>query len=400
MPSDREPALDVFFSYSHRDEALRDELETHLALLKREGEIRTWHDRRIGAGSEWRGEIDSRLDSADLVLLLISPDFMASDYCFDVEMTRALARHAAQQARVIPVILRPADWQTARFARLQALPTAGKAITTWPDRDSALVDVVRGIRAAIQERRRPPTPPPEALPPAVRLDAGEPKGTPLKPSDWSRVLAAAAVVAVAVAAIYVSAFRGGRPKPTAAEMQRIFAGETTSEEIAGRLAVRLVIPGEASRQVGTDHVFRTGDFFRFAATSNRDGWLYVLHRPPGGELALLWPPGGATSANQVRALETAVVPTGEDAFQLVDNTGAEFFYVALIAASADATLESPEARRRRVEKLINAGGHGSTVAGQHRGVIIARPGEGTGLYFTGAGGGVTAAVELRLRHEK
>ena len=126
----------------------------------------------------------------------------------------------------------------------------------------------------------------------------------------------------------------------------------------------------------------------------------MLHRPPGDQLALLWPEGGAASANEVRALETAVVPPGEDAFQLTDDTGEELFYVALIAASADAPAGNSQARMRRVERLIAAGGHGSAVAGRRRGVIIARPDEGADLYFTSTGDGVTAVVEMRLRHGK
>lgn len=85
---------DVFFSYSHKDEALRDRLEVHLTMLKREGIIETWHDRRITAGDEFAGVIDARLESADLILLLVSADFLNSNYCFDVEMKRALERHA------------------------------------------------------------------------------------------------------------------------------------------------------------------------------------------------------------------------------------------------------------------------------------------------------------------
>ncbi|MCP3962733.1 MAG: toll/interleukin-1 receptor domain-containing protein [bacterium] len=102
-----EPALNVFLSYSHEDEKLREELETHLAPLKRGGQIRTWHDRRIPPGDEWAGEIDDNLELADVVLLLVSPPFIASDYCWDVEVKRATERHEAGEARVIPVILRP-----------------------------------------------------------------------------------------------------------------------------------------------------------------------------------------------------------------------------------------------------------------------------------------------------
>ncbi|WP_437311456.1 TIR domain-containing protein [Sorangium sp. So ce388] len=143
----------LFFSYSHRDEALRDELETHLALLKREGLLQSWHDRRIGAGDEWASQIDTNLDEAEVILLLVSADFLASDYCFDKEMKRALARHDAGQARVIPVVLRKADWRSAPFARLLALPKDGRPVTLWQDRDEAWTDVALGIRRAIETLR-------------------------------------------------------------------------------------------------------------------------------------------------------------------------------------------------------------------------------------------------------
>ncbi|WP_437516751.1 TIR domain-containing protein [Sorangium sp. So ce1099] len=143
----------LFFSYSHKDEALRDELETHLALLKRQGLLETWHDRRIGAGTEWADQIDRNLDEADVILLLVSADFLASDYCFDKEMKRALARHDGGQARVVPVILRKTDWHSAPFARLQALPKDARPVTLWQDRDEAWTDVALGIRRAIEELR-------------------------------------------------------------------------------------------------------------------------------------------------------------------------------------------------------------------------------------------------------
>jgi hypothetical protein len=144
-------ALEVFFSYAHEDEKLRDELVKHLSLLKRQGVIRDWHDRQITAGTEWAGAIDAHLQSAQIILMLVSADFMASDYCYDVEMQRAMERHEAREARVIPVILRPVDWQGAPFGKLQALPTDGKPITNWPNQDAAFVNVARGIRAVAQE---------------------------------------------------------------------------------------------------------------------------------------------------------------------------------------------------------------------------------------------------------
>ena len=100
-----------FLSYSNQDEDLRNELEKHLAALRRDGVIDIWQDRRIGPGDEFDREISNQLESADIVLLLVSSDFLHSDYCYDIEMKRALERQTEGSARVIPVILRPCDWQ-------------------------------------------------------------------------------------------------------------------------------------------------------------------------------------------------------------------------------------------------------------------------------------------------
>jgi hypothetical protein len=140
--------VNLFFSYSHKDESLRDELETHLALVKREGTISTWHDRRIGAGEEIEDSISKELEEAQIILLLVTPDFLASDYCFEKEMHRAMARHEEGSARVIPVILRPCDWHTAPFGKLKAVPTDAKPITKYPNQDEAFLEVVRAIREA------------------------------------------------------------------------------------------------------------------------------------------------------------------------------------------------------------------------------------------------------------
>lgn len=139
----------LFFSYSHKDEGLRDELEVHLAMLKHQGLIDTWHDRRITAGDVFSSSIDERLETANVMLLLVSPDFLASDYCYNLEMKKAMERHERGECRVIPIILRPCDWHTAPFGKLLAAPTDGKAVTKWPDRDEAFLDVVKQIRAAL-----------------------------------------------------------------------------------------------------------------------------------------------------------------------------------------------------------------------------------------------------------
>jgi hypothetical protein len=148
--------LEVFFSYAHKDEVLRDKLATQLQLLKRQGIIAAWHDRQISAGTEWADQISQHLDTARIILLLISADFIASDYSYDIELKRALERHDAGEARVIPIILRPTDWRSAPFGKLQALPKDAKPITTWANEDEAFLDVALGIRRVAEQLRANP----------------------------------------------------------------------------------------------------------------------------------------------------------------------------------------------------------------------------------------------------
>ena len=143
--------FEVFFSYAHEDEHLRDELAKQLSLLKREGWINDWYDRRISPGKEWAAEIDAHLNTARIILLLVSADFIASDYCYGIEMKRAMERHESREAKVIPIILRPVDWHSAPFGQLLVLPKDGKAITTWENIDSAFLDIARGIRGVVEE---------------------------------------------------------------------------------------------------------------------------------------------------------------------------------------------------------------------------------------------------------
>jgi tetratricopeptide (TPR) repeat protein len=150
MPDSSNP-VEVFYSYAHEDASWLNELEKHLSLLRRQGLITAWHDRHILPGTDWSQAIDEHLERASVILLLISADFLASDYCYGIEMRRALERHQANEARVIPILLRPVDWKDAPFARLQALPTAAKPITTWRNRDEAFTDVASGIRRVIED---------------------------------------------------------------------------------------------------------------------------------------------------------------------------------------------------------------------------------------------------------
>jgi formylglycine-generating enzyme required for sulfatase activity len=151
MQDDSHRPLRVFWSYSHKDEALRDELHEHLSSLRRAALIADWHDRKIGAGKVWKDEIDRHLGDADVVLLLVSASFIASEYCWGEEMEKALARHAQDQARVIPVILRPCDWEDTPIARLQAVPKDARPITQYTDRDLAYVEISKAIRRAVTE---------------------------------------------------------------------------------------------------------------------------------------------------------------------------------------------------------------------------------------------------------
>jgi hypothetical protein len=145
--------ISLFYSYSHRDEVLRSELEAHLSFLRRSKLIAEWPDRMIGAGDEWKGEIDRQLAEADIILLLVSADFIASDYCWGEEMAKTLARHQLGEARVIPVILRPCRWRSTPLGRLQAVPRDGKPVSEWPNIDAAWDDIASSIERVCHEIR-------------------------------------------------------------------------------------------------------------------------------------------------------------------------------------------------------------------------------------------------------
>jgi tetratricopeptide (TPR) repeat protein len=144
--------IEIFCSYAHEDESWLRKLETHLSLLKRQGLISPWHDRLIVPGADWAKTIDAHLETASVILLLVSADFLASDYCYGIEMKRALERHEAGEARVLPILVRPVEgWQQAPFAHLQALPTDARPLASWRNKDTALADVAAGIRRVIVE---------------------------------------------------------------------------------------------------------------------------------------------------------------------------------------------------------------------------------------------------------
>lgn len=234
----------VFFSYSHVDEALRDQLERQLSMLKRQAVIETWHDRRIGAGQEIALAIDEQINRDDIILLLVSPDFLASDYCYDIEMKRAMERHEAGEAIVIPIILRACDWHHAPFGKLNAVPRDGKPITQWTDIDEALLQVAKAVREAVLRLKGPA--PSSASAPKARVVAEPLQRTAEGPRSSNLRLA--------------KAF-------TQRDKDRF---QTEAFEFIARFFENSLAE-LAERNPGIEGVFRRVDANRFFATVYRDG---------------------------------------------------------------------------------------------------------------------------------
>ncbi|MCB0171195.1 MAG: SUMF1/EgtB/PvdO family nonheme iron enzyme [Anaerolineae bacterium] len=165
--------INIFFAYARADQALRDELDKHLAFLRRGNLIKGWYDGDISAGEDYQQAIHQNLHTADIILLLISPDFIASDYCYDIEMKKAMARHEAGEAVVIPIILRPCRWKYAPFGQLQALPKDAKPVSRWADSDDAFDNVAGTIDMVVQQlhaRRNAPPPSPAPVEQTITID--------------------------------------------------------------------------------------------------------------------------------------------------------------------------------------------------------------------------------------
>jgi len=143
--------IEIFFSYAHEDENLMNDVRRQLIVEERNGKIIKWHDRKIPPGTDWKQQIDNRLEKASIILLFMSPHFIESKYCYEIEGQVALNRHEAGGARVIPVILRPCMWQSSPFGKLQALPLDAIPVSRWPDRDEACLDVAKGVMKVVDE---------------------------------------------------------------------------------------------------------------------------------------------------------------------------------------------------------------------------------------------------------
>ena len=231
----------LFYSYAHEDEALRDELQGHLKILERRGLLAPWHDRRIVAGEDWAQRIDANLRSAELVLLLVSKDFIESDYIMGTELGAAMARHAQHETVVVPIVVRavdldPDDADALPFLKLQGLPTDLKPVTSWPNRDEAWTNVAKGLRVtvkAIREQR----PVVAAQPPVVVPPALQTRGPAMAPSAASAEPAPPAlpatpipdavlerVVQGAVGLVEGAQRNRGEPALDAAAQQRVRSG--------------------------------------------------------------------------------------------------------------------------------------------------------------------------------
>ena len=165
----------VFYSYSHADIRMLEKLRKHMAMLRRQGLITEWYDREIEAGSDWRQEIERELEAADVILLLVSADFLASDFCYEQEMTRAVERAQRGEALLIGVLLHPADWNGSPFAGFQLVPRDARPISKWSDTDEAYADVVGRIRAGRSRAVRGPRP-------MAPLEAATPRRPSTSPS--------------------------------------------------------------------------------------------------------------------------------------------------------------------------------------------------------------------------
>jgi hypothetical protein len=192
-PNDRLPyPIHIFYSYAQEDESLLKELEKHLSALKRQGYINAWDKRNISAGREWLYEVNNNLNTADIVLLIVSADFLASEYHHGIEMQQALARHEANNARVIPIILRPVDWTGEPFSHLQALPTGSKPVIgrAWHNQDEAFTDIAQGIRKVVDELRtsRPKERSPQSPSTLIEDALTNPEDKQLDPQDKSTII--------------------------------------------------------------------------------------------------------------------------------------------------------------------------------------------------------------------
>ncbi len=238
--------IEIFCCYARKDLQLLNDLKKHLMPMQHSAQIHIWADTDIDAGEEWEKEIDNHLNTAQIILLLISPDFIASNYCYSVEMMRALERHEQGEARVIPIILRPTDWQNTLLRKLQALPTGAKPVTSALNQDDALLDAAKGVRKAVVEMQKKISQENQQLPILEKREENR-MGFGKKPNKMNE---RTRVAYIAVAVIVISALIEGivllhnttlarttKPTPTSAATPATTVRSTSSSTVTPTLTV-------------------------------------------------------------------------------------------------------------------------------------------------------------------
>jgi hypothetical protein len=158
--------MKAFISYSHQDTQSLDLLHKHLTQLQREGAITAWTDNEIMVGGNLNQDISSALTSSNLFIALLSPDYIASDYCYEKEFQRAIELNEQGKIIIVPVILEPCDWLSTPFQAFKAVPRDGKAIATWENKNTAFLEVIQSIRKLVSSKG------PSGLPQKVKNNAG------------------------------------------------------------------------------------------------------------------------------------------------------------------------------------------------------------------------------------
>lgn len=141
--------MNAFISYSHNDTAKLDLLHKHLVQLQRERIISTWTDNEIPAGGSLNKNISTALNNSKIFIALLSPDYIASNYCYEKEFQKALEMQAQDEIIIVPIILEPCDWLSTPFKEFKALPKDGKPVSTWENRNTAFLDVIQNIRKLV-----------------------------------------------------------------------------------------------------------------------------------------------------------------------------------------------------------------------------------------------------------
>ncbi len=335
----------LFYSYAHEDEALRDELQGHLKILERRGLLAPWHDRRIVPGEDWAQRIDENLRSAELVLLLVSKDFIESDYIMGTELGAAMARHAQHQTVVVPIVVRaidfdPNDADELPFLRLQGLPTDLKPVTSWPNRDEAWTNVAKGLRVtvkAIREQR------PAVAMPAPPAPPRAPSAAPSASPAWPEPPAAAAGlgtldhIGVDFAARNALPDRVSEPAPSDAVLDRVVQGAVGLVEDAQRSR------GEPALDASEQHVLRY-QTQALVDMPDQKRVLWVDDRPEGNRL----------EAAALAHLQIEVVAVRDtDAAMAQIETDTEGF--DLVISDWERPAEGPQAGLRLLQRLRATG---------------------------------------------